>query len=120
MKPQINKIKFGSITIGEEKYKHDVLIRLDGAIKKRKKKLSKEKYGTSHIISLEEARFIYQEGAEGLIIGAGMFGRVELSSEAAEFFNQKRVQVWLFPNQEALEHWNTIEGENIGLFHTTC
>lgn len=33
-----------------------MLIRLDGKVKKRKKKLSKAVYGTSHLVSLEEAK----------------------------------------------------------------
>ena len=48
MKPAIQKTKFGSITVGGEVYEHDIVIRLSGKVKKRKKKLSKQKYGTSH------------------------------------------------------------------------
>ncbi len=48
-----------------------MVIRLSGAIKKRKKKLSKAVYGTSHTISLDEAKQIYEDGAERLIIGSG-------------------------------------------------
>ena len=49
MKPVINKTEFGSITINEEKYHHDIIIALDGNVKKRKKKLSKVVYGTSPV-----------------------------------------------------------------------
>jgi hypothetical protein len=55
---------------------------LDGSIQKRKKKLSKKVYGTSHTISLHEARYVYEKGAELLIIGNGHYGRVGLSEEA--------------------------------------
>jgi hypothetical protein len=50
MKPKIDKTKFESITVNGNKYEHDLLIRLDGKVEKRKKKLSKDIYGTSHII----------------------------------------------------------------------
>jgi len=73
---KIDGARFGSITIDGETYSHDVLIRLDGTVKKRKKKLSKAVYGTSHRISLEEAQHVYQEGAERLIVGTGHTGRV--------------------------------------------
>ena len=68
MKPHIDQTAFGSITIGGEYLEHDVLIRLDGRVRKRKKKLSKAIYGTSHIISLDEARHLHEEGAQRLII----------------------------------------------------
>jgi hypothetical protein len=62
MQPRIDRTRFGSVTIDGKVYEHDVLIRLGGALEKRKKKLSKAIYGTSHIISLAEARHIYQRG----------------------------------------------------------
>ena len=55
MKPSIADTEFGSITISGELYEHDVVIRLSRKVKKRKKKLSKAKFGTSHIVSLDEA-----------------------------------------------------------------
>jgi len=59
MKPKIDRTQFGSITIGGKVLENDVIIGLSGKVKKRKKKLSKAIYGTSHIISLDEAKFVY-------------------------------------------------------------
>ena len=120
MKPRIYKTKFGSITVAGDKYTHDIIIRLNGIIENRKKKLSKEVYGTSHIISLAEAKYIYEDGAERLIIGSGQSGLVKLSDEAAEFFQQMNCQVELWPTPEAIHLWNKEEGSCIGLFHITC
>jgi hypothetical protein len=87
MQPRIDRTRFGSVTIDGNAYEHDVLIRLGGELEKRKKKLSKAVYGTSHIISLAEARHVYQKGAELLLIGAGQSGTVTLSEEAAAYSN---------------------------------
>jgi len=120
MEPHIGKTKFGSITIGEEKFDHDVIIRLDGSVEKRRKKLSKEIYGTSHTISLEEARFVYEDGAERLIIGGGHLGSVSLSEEAARYFKSKGCVVEIRPVSEAIQAWNKARGKCLGLFHVTC
>jgi hypothetical protein len=120
MEPKIDRTMFGSITIDGEIYKRDVMIRLSGKVKKRKKKLSKAVYGTSHTISLDEAKHAYQKGAERLIIGTGQFGMVGLSDEAAEYFGRKGCQVDLLPMKEAIQVWNEAEGAVIGLFHITC
>jgi hypothetical protein len=120
MKPKINATHFGSITIAGETYENDVIIRLGGKVKKRKKKLSKAIYGTSHRISLDEAEHIYEEGAERLIIGTGQTGLVELSEEAAAYFKKMKCQVKLFPTPEAIKVWNEAEGKVIALFHVTC
>ncbi len=120
MKPKIESTQFGSITIAGEKYEHDVIIRLNGDVVKRKKKLSKAVYGTSHVISLDEARFIYEEKAERLIIGSGQTGMIKLSDEAADFFRKKKCRVQLAPTPQSLRAWNEAQGDVIALFHVTC
>jgi hypothetical protein len=120
MKPKIDRTKFGSITVEGEMLERDVMIRLDGQVKKRKKKLSKAIYGTSHTISLDEAKHVYEKGAERLIIGAGQYGMVHLSGEAAAYFERKGCHVDLLPTKKAIEAWNEAQGAVIGLFHVTC
>jgi hypothetical protein len=120
MKPKIDKTKFGSITIDGKCYDHDLIIRLDGSVEKRKKKLSKEIFGTSHIISLAEAQHVFQEGAARLIIGGGQRGTVRLSDEAARFFEQRQCLVVIQPMPEVIQTWNEARGAVIGLFHITC
>jgi hypothetical protein len=120
VKPKIDGTVFGVITIGGKKYEHDVIIRLGGKVKKRRKKLSKAVYGTSHVISLDEAKHVRQKGAERLIIGAGQFGHVELSDEASDYFARKGCQVDLMPTKKASHAWNEAHGAVIGLFHVTC
>jgi hypothetical protein len=120
MKPKITKTEFGSIRIGGEVYKRDVIIRLGGKVKKRKKKLSKAVYGTSHIISLNEAKHIYEKGADLLVVGTGQYGLVQLSDEAAKYFERRKCKVKLRPTPEAIQVWNEAKGDVIGLFHVTC
>ncbi len=120
MVPIINSTSFGSITIDDVKYSHDVLIRLNGEVTKRKKKLSKELYGTSHKLSLPEAEYIYEDGAEKLLIGSGKFDRVHLSDEANAFFKEKGIELFLAATSKAIKKWNQESGKTIGLFHVTC
>jgi hypothetical protein len=120
MKPVISNSGFGSITIENSKIDHDIIVLLSGEIKKRKKKLSKAIYGTSHIISLEEVKYIYQSGSERLIIGTGYQGMVNLSKEAADYLKKKKCKIYLYPTPQAIEKWNDASGRVIGLFHITC
>lgn len=120
MKPKIEATRFGSITIGCEKLRNDVIIRLDGSVKKRKKKLSKRVYGTSHTISLDEAKHVYEDGAELLIIGTGQYDLVRLSDEAQSYLGKYNCQTKLAATPEAIGLWNKAKGKVIGLFHVTC
>ena len=120
MKPVINGTTFGSITIGGKCYTHDVVISLNGKVKKRKKKLSQQMYGTSHTVSLQEAEDMFEPGATHLIIGTGQYGYMALSPKAAAFFSQQSCGVELLPTAKAIARWNSATGAVIGMFHTTC
>jgi hypothetical protein len=120
MKPRIEATAFGSITIDGREIENDVLLRLDGSVKKRKKKLSKKVYGTSHTISLDEAKYVYEKGAELLIIGSGQNDLVRLSDEAQKYLEKRRCRVKRMATPEAIQAWNRAEGKVIGLFHVTC
>jgi hypothetical protein len=70
-----------------------VIIRLSGEVLKRKKKLSKKYYGTSHVLSKDEAKFVFERGCEQLILGSGQMGNVHLSPEAEAYFAKKGCEV---------------------------
>jgi len=120
MTPTIDGTKFGSITVDGETYDHDIVIRLSGNVKKRKKKLSKQQYGTSHTVSLAEAEHIYDDGAEQVIVGTGQHGVLKLSDEAKGFFKDHDCKVLAVPTPDAVDAWNEAMGKSIGMFHVTC
>jgi len=116
----IDATDFGSITIDGRRYDHDVVIRLSGQVEKRRKKLSKAVYGTSHIISKDEARSIFEKGCETLIVGAGQQGNVRLSPQADAYFGKKGCRVTVLPTPQAIESFNRSHKRTIGLMHVTC
>jgi hypothetical protein len=97
---EIERTTFGTITIDGKTYEHDVIIRLSGEVARRKKKLSKKYYGTSHVLSKDEAKFIYEDGCEQLILGSGQMGNVHLSPEAETYFAKKGCTVLLQPTPQ--------------------
>jgi hypothetical protein len=117
---RIDHTAFGEITIDGKTYDHDVIIRLSGEIVKRKKKLSKKLYGTSHVMSEDEAKFVFEEGCKRLILGSGQEGNVRLSPEAGAFFAKKDCEVVIEPTPQAIRAFNEAHGKKIGLFHVTC
>jgi hypothetical protein len=117
---KIEGTSFGDITIDGRTYDHDVIIRLDGDIEKRKKKLSKKFYGTSHVVSKDEAEFVFEKGSRLLVLGSGQQGNVRLSPEAEAWLAKKGCKVVIQPTPEALRAFNEARGKKIGLFHVTC
>src|ERR1700674_3470475 len=117
---EIERTTFGTITIDGKTYEHDVIIRLSGEVAKRKKKLSKRLYGTSHVMSKDEAKFVFEKGCRQLILGSGQEGNVRLSPEAEAYFAKKDCEVVIQPTPQAIRNFNKGHGKKIGLFHVTC
>jgi hypothetical protein len=116
----IDRTEFGSITIAGKTYDHDVVIRLSNEVVKRKKKLSKRIYGTGHMVSEEEARFVFEKGCKELIFGTGQYGNAALSPEAAAFLDKKGCHVVAQRTPEAVQTFNACRKPKVGLFHVTC
>jgi hypothetical protein len=117
---KIDGTEFGSITIAGKTYDHDVVIRLSEQVVKRKKKLSKRIYGTSHTVSEDEVRFVFEKGCQQLIFGTGQYGTAELSPEAAAFLKKKGCRVIAEATPNAVRTFNACHKRKIGLFHVTC
>jgi hypothetical protein len=120
MKPHIDVYRFGSITIDGQSYDHDVVIELSGEIHKRNRKISKAGFGTPHMVSLEEAKEVFERGAERIIIGSGQDGKLTVSKEALDFFKKHKIIADVLETPQAIEKWNTTEGNIIAIFHVTC
>jgi len=120
MEPTIQGTEFGSITVAGEVYDHDIVIRLGGEVKRRKKQLSKEQSGTFRVVSLDEAKHILDEGAERLIVGTGQYGALNLSEKAERYFKDNGCSIELHPTFQAVQAWNEAEGKTVGMFHVTC
>lgn len=118
--PEVKDTSFGNITVDNQTYNHDIIITTSGEIKKRKKELSKKLYGTSHKLSLREAKFIFEDGAEYLVIGTGQYNKLTLSPKASDFFNKKGMNLIKKSTPKAISEYNLTPGKKIGLFHVTC
>lgn len=116
----IEDTAFGTITIDGVTYQHDVVIRLSGEVLKRKKKLSKKEYGTSHIVSRKEIKFTHQEGSTLLVVGTGQYDSLKLSDEAGEYLKKKKCAVIARPTPDAIRVFNDSEPGTIALIHVTC
>ena len=96
---KIDSTIFGAITINGTTYEYDVVVRLSGEVVKRKKKLSKKLYGTSHVLSEDEAKYLFEKGCDQVVIGSGQMGNVQLSSEAEAYFQGESCKVLMNPRR---------------------
>jgi len=67
-----------------------------------------------------EAKFVFENGCQQLILGTGQMGNVHLSPEAEAYFAKKGCAVLLQPTPRAIHTFNSSHAKKIGLFHVTC
>ncbi len=116
----IDGTRFGEITIDGRVYDHDVIIRLSGKVEKRRKRLSKEEYGTSHVISKAEAKFVFEDGRSSSSSGPASMETCASLPKRAPSSRRKKCRVVVEPTPQALATFNHVKGKKIALMHVTC
>jgi hypothetical protein len=119
----INEYHFGSITIDDKNYTHDVEVRWDGQVLDWQR-------AESHIIDEQDVKRAVAQNPEIIIIGTGEGGVAEVTETAKKFIKQKGIELIIDITPEAVKTFNILaedskeeEGKQrkvIGLFHLTC
>jgi hypothetical protein len=117
---QIVSTRFGEITIGENAYQKDIYILVSGAVKKRKKSLAKEAYGTSHKIGPAELKQVCKGHPRWVFIGSGQSGLCELTEEGREYLEEHGVKYQVIPTPDMAESFNRCKELKAALIHVTC
>ncbi len=118
--PHLDRVSFGAVLVDGKEIAADLYIRADGKLKERKKKIARERYGSSHILGPEELEKITKGDPQTLIIGAGFSGMVRLA-EGAEAYLRSQGLTWrVLPTPEAAEVFNSAPGRKALFLHITC
>lgn len=117
MKPVIETSEKGEIFIQNNVISNDFCIDVNGKIINRKAVDASDLINKSNELSLGEAGELYDPSINEMIIGYDDEDKLKLTSEAFDFFEEKRCKIKLLPISEAIIYWNRYEGHAIGLFH---
>lgn len=117
MKPTISTTRTGKISIDNTHVDFDFFINAEGKIIRRDIKMPCNKNFPLQTLSLFEAGQLYDPNINEMIIGCDEDDKIMLSSEAFDFFEEKRCKIKLLPIDEAITYWNRYEGHAVGLFH---
>lgn len=123
---KIEAHSFGSIRIDGEDHDHDVVI-FPERVAKRKKRITKEKHGTSHKFTREEMEeYLEKVGTdqiEKVIVGTGQYGKLGLLDEAKELLEERGIEIVEAKTPKATRLFSegeTPRGQKLGIFHVTC
>ena len=113
-------VSFGHIEIDGVSYRKDVVVD-GGAIRKRDKGPSKERYGKkwghTPLTAAEEIPW----GGKRLIIGTGAHGELPIWPDVREEAARRGIEIEALPTEEACELLKDLDaGEVHAIFHVTC
>ena len=112
--------EFGSVRIGRKTYTKDIYILADGQIRKRKKKLLKNFGASSHLVTVDEIRFVCQAKPEVLFIGTGHSSQMALESGVEEFLRSSDIVFHVLPTPKIPEAFNACRQRKAAIVHVTC
>ena len=114
------KSEFGWVKVNGVKYEKDIILHVDGAVTKRKKKKSKDLkplYGHTPL-SEHELDFLSKEKPDVVYIGTGHQGALPITPEAMLIL--KKYEHVILPTQEITEKINQEHRKMVALIHVTC
>lgn len=117
---KIDELTFDSIVIEGKQYGRDVLIFLDGTVKKRSGDFLM--FG-SHEIRERELKELSHGQPEAIIVGTGTDGAAHIAAEAESWAKANNVSLLVQPSYDAIVKLNELTEQKkkvAGLIHITC
>lgn len=110
---KINSSTYGSITIDNVTYNHDVYIFPSGKVEQRE-------YG--HTFTKEQAEHVLKENPEAVVIGKGTSGMASLSNDARSLLQEKKIEIIEADTPAIKDKFNQLsEAKRVAaIVHVTC
>jgi len=115
---RFDAFSFGSVQIDDVTYEHDVVIDR-GEIRKRKKKPSKKfqhEYGHTPLSLQEEIPWKCRQ----LVVGTGAYGRLPVMKDVRLEAERRKVELLIFPTEQAIEALKRGAKNMNAILHVTC
>jgi glucokinase len=117
---EITSVGFGEITIARKTYDCDIVIYVNGKVKKRDEITAEASQETGHVIDVREVAKVCKGGPEILFIGAGKSGQMPLTDEAQRFLTQRAIRCEIQSTAKTVDSYNKSKLRKAALIHVTC
>ena len=121
MRPEVDSLSFGTITIDGTTFQHDVVILPSGEVIRRNKKPSKRKFGSGHRLARAELEeYFGSSPVSQLIVGTGHSGILCFSDGAVRFLDKRAIKAEFCPSPDAIRRFNEAPEGTAAIIHVTC
>lgn len=112
---QIDRFRFGEITIEGERFNEDVLLLGKGVCPHWWRK-------EGHLLQMEDLTEVLAEKPEALIVGTGCRERMKIAPEVRAHMHQAGIELLAFDTRTACQTFNHLQGKRkiAAALHLTC
>jgi hypothetical protein len=112
---RIERLRFGEITIGGERYTDDVLLLQDRV---RSRWWRKE----GHLLQLEDLTEVLADRPDVLLVGTGLQECMKVSPEVVAYTKKAGIELLVFDTRTACQSYNYLRGKRrvAAALHLTC
>jgi len=114
---------FGHVTIDGKDYDKDLVIRSDGSVVRRKKKLSRGGAGHTPLSNREMKEYLGGEAPSKFIVGTGKYGALPVKDGVRRITEKRGIELICEKTEMAIDTYLDLlsRGERVAaLFHLTC
>ena len=118
--PRVSQISWGRVTTPSQGSFKDAQLYPGGA-----REWDWRETGTRHSpgIQPDDLRAVLSHGAEVVVLGTGMHGRLQVPADTVEFLHNQGVKVFQAKTREAVRRYNELVDAEVpvgALIHSTC
>jgi hypothetical protein len=112
---RIERLRFGEVTIGGERYTDDVVLLQDRV---RTRWWREE----GHLLQLEDLAEVLADRPEVLIVGTGVQGCMKVSPDVVAYTKNAGIELLVFDTRTACQSYNYLHGKRrvAAALHLTC
>ena len=114
---EIGQAAPGQITVGDETYKRDIVIRVSGEVKKWRREAASESGKRGHEIRPADLARACRGGPQVLVVGTGESGDLKLTKESQAYLRRRAIEVHVLCVPEAIDLYNKVEQRKAALIH---
>jgi glucokinase len=115
--PQIDWIGEGEVQVNGKRYVQDIIVRADGSVKKRGKKISVKAHGSGHLVGVEEVKSVCRGEPRKLIVGNGSEELLEVGPDAVKWLKKQGIVLIYKSSPQAIEDYRLSRGPRALLLH---
>ena len=104
--PDLEWIGPGEVKVNGRRKVDDFVVRDDGSVRKRRRKLSLKVHGSTHLVSVDEVKFICKGTPRVLIVGTGTDGMVEVGEDAKSWLAKKHIRLICKKSESAVKEFH--------------